>query len=889
MDNQIEIQFGAELGDMEAGGAEAKSIVESIQAAVASLGAAFSAMGTQAVGAFKEVGASAQQSAAAVKEVGEAIEGFRTAIAGIGEAFIAAFAVEQITQFAESMGHTAEQIQHVAIALGTSTGEVQELKGLAAGLGIPFESLETAALRSSKALTQAREGSKQAGEAFKVLGINVNDAVTPVDLLKEEIDKLNTVPDQVTKIGIAYQLFGRNLTAIAPLLGITSAEMATLNEKLIEYGVRNDVAQQKGLALSHAFQENQIAMQGMGNIITDALAPVMAQLVDGVNKLILGFISSYKEGGIAKTMMDELAIALKAAASGVAALIAFLEALTLPFVAVTHGAMAFWDALHGDTLGVVKNLAAIQDGFRGIGDTISWAMGLWTKGAAKLPDLPKPHPAANPPDLKTNKPHHEKGLESELDKLKDKLDELENKHNDTIQDMTAVELTFWQGVASNGPLMASLSQADAATVNRTVMRLTHEEAMKGIETEMASEKDAAASAIADAKAKYVATSAAIQNEIKDTEDAEKRGVISRADATAKILTLIQQQKDAAIQAAELERSARETADDLIMARSDRGTSQYRDALADKLKAEAEFNAQRVAADKVASDAIQAQTRKDADAFKQEWDKALKSWESAVKPFVSTFSQGIEQMITGAKSFGQVMAQVGSQILNDFVSKLIEPMVTKWIAGVFLRAQAEQTGFMGTIVRDLAQMLGIHLSTEAAKTGATVAGVAARTAAEVTGAATTTVVKKIANSKDITQDAGEAAAGAYKAIVGIPVIGPALAPAAAAVAFGAVEAFAAAGFDVPFGKSPVTQLHPEEMVLPKAVADPVRRMASAMGTGAAGGASGGLGGGPTVHLHVQAMDADSFLGFMRGNMRPLQTVLGEMVQGGMAGKMGLATA
>lgn len=888
MDNQIEIQFGAELGDMEAGGAEAKSIVESIQAAVASLGAAFSAMGTQAVGAFKEVGASAQQSAAAVKEVGEAIEGFRTAIAGIGEAFIAAFAVEQITQFAESMGHTAEQIQHVAIALGTSTGEVQELKGLAAGLGIPFDALETAALRSSKALTQAREGSKQAGEAFKVLGINVNDAVTPVDLLKEEIDKLNTVPDQVTKIGIAYQLFGRNLTAIAPLLGITSAEMATLNEKLIEYGVRNDVAQQKGLALSHAFQENQIAMQGMGNIITDALAPVMAQLVDGVNKLILGFISSYKEGGTAKAMMDTLAVAIKVVATAVALLIAGLEALTIPFVAATHGAVAFWDALHGDTLGAVKNMTAISDSVKGVGNTMQWAIDLWTKGI-KLPDLPKPHPAADPPDLKTNKPHHEKGLESELDKLKDKLDELENKHNDTIQDMTAVELTFWQGVASNGPLMASLSQADAATVNRTVMRLTHEEAMKGIETEMASEKDAAASAIADAKAKYVATSASIQNEIKDTEDAEKRGVISRADATAKILTLIQQQKDAAIQAAELERSARETADDLIMARSDRDTSQYRDALADKLKAEAEFNAQRVAADKVASDAIQAQTRRDADAFKQEWDKALKSWESAVKPFVSTFSQGIEQMITGAKSFGQVMAQVGSQILNDFVSKLIEPMVTKWIAGVFLRAQAEQTGFMGTIVRDLAQMLGIHLSTEAAKTGATVAGVAARTAAEVTGAATTTVVKKIANSKDITQDAGEAAAGAYKAIVGIPVIGPALAPAAAAVAFGAVEAFAAAGFDVPFGKSPVTQLHPEEMVLPKAVADPVRRMASAMGTGAAGGASGGLGGGSTVHMHVHAMDADSFLDFARGRKRELQMVLGEMVQGGMAGKMGLATA
>jgi hypothetical protein len=87
-------------------------------------------------------------------------------------------------------------------------------------------------------------------------------------------------------------------------------------------------------------------------------------------------------------------------------------------------------------------------------------------------------------------------------------------------------------------------------------------------------------------------------------------------------------------------------------------------------------------------------------------------------------------------------------------------------------------------------------------------------------------------KEIAGDAKAAAAGAYRAIVGIPYVGPVLAPAAAAVAFGAVMAFssARAGYDIPAGVNPVTQLHEQEMVLPKEQADVIRGMAQGSGGG-----------------------------------------------------------
>ncbi len=110
-------------------------------------------------------------------------------------------------------------------------------------------------------------------------------------------------------------------------------------------------------------------------------------------------------------------------------------------------------------------------------------------------------------------------------------------------------------------------------------------------------------------------------------------------------------------------------------------------------------------------------------------------------------------------------------------------------------------------------------------------------------------------KELQANAVAAAGAAYKAVVGIPYVGPFLAPAAAAVAYGGVMAFgsnlpsAAAGYDIPAGVNPVTQLHAREMVLPARHADVIRNLSDSNVPGA------GL---APVHLHfnVKAMDAKS---------------------------------
>lgn len=98
----------------------------------------------------------------------------------------------------------------------------------------------------------------------------------------------------------------------------------------------------------------------------------------------------------------------------------------------------------------------------------------------------------------------------------------------------------------------------------------------------------------------------------------------------------------------------------------------------------------------------------------------------------------------------------------------------------------------------------------------------------------TILKKLlsksAASSEIAANAAVAGSGAYAAIAAIPFVGPFLAPAAAATAYGGAMAFQAGlasaegGYDIPGTINPIVQTHANEMILPAKHADVIRRMA-----------------------------------------------------------------
>lgn len=200
-------------------------------------------------------------------------------------------------------------------------------------------------------------------------------------------------------------------------------------------------------------------------------------------------------------------------------------------------------------------------------------------------------------------------------------------------------------------------------------------------------------------------------------------------------------------------------------------------------------------------------------------ESKKTWDGILNPIGQSFSSAIRGMITGTTTLRQAVANVGAGIVGSFADAGLK-MVGKWA-----ESKLAMIGWT--------KLLGL---TEDATAAETAAAQAAATAAQ--GYAT------------VGTHAAEAGSAAYASTAAIPIIGPELAPAAAAAAYAGAMSFssgialpsAAGGWEVP--KDTLAMVHENEMILPAPLSDKIRNMTEP------GGGSG------EVHLHVHAIDAAS---------------------------------
>jgi Prophage tail length tape measure protein len=160
----------------------------------------------------------------------------------------------------------------------------------------------------------------------------------------------------------------------------------------------------------------------------------------------------------------------------------------------------------------------------------------------------------------------------------------------------------------------------------------------------------------------------------------------------------------------------------------------------------------------------------------------KQWQSVAQPINSALTSAFRGVISGSETMKQALGNIADALVSKMLDAGLK-IAENWIESQFLTQAA----------------------TEATSTATGVSTIAA--------------------------SAAEAGAAAYASTAAIPIIGPELAPAAAATAYGATLAFqgalgvasAAGGYDIPSGLNPLTQLHQQEMVLPANLANRIRNM------------------------------------------------------------------
>lgn len=202
------------------------------------------------------------------------------------------------------------------------------------------------------------------------------------------------------------------------------------------------------------------------------------------------------------------------------------------------------------------------------------------------------------------------------------------------------------------------------------------------------------------------------------------------------------------------------------------------------------------------------------------------WDDLGSRMSKLWDDGINAMMNGTLRWSNAMRAVGAELVG-WMAGMVKRQVATWVFG------------------------------ENAKSAATQAGTLQRWAMESWAATKSVALWAATAVKNIMVSAWEAMAGAWKAIVGIPYVGPILAPIAAAAAFAGVSSLARnvlsaeGGFDIPRGANPMVQLHEQEMVLPARHANVIRDLAE-------GDGGGGRSGAVTVELKAHPMPGNYFM-------------------------------
>lgn len=263
-------------------------------------------------GATEAEAAGLRGMALAAKENAESVLKFREIVSGFAEVFIAAFAVDQIIDFSKEMGEASEKTQLLSQRLGISTGDVQRLSAMAELSQGSIDAMAGAIAKLDKAQEAALAGGKQQALAFQQLGVDIEKPHTNMELLSAAMDKFSSMADGPAKVALAMDLFGRSGAELIPILSASKEQQAEFNKALDEYGVINETAVAKGNALAEAWDTNALAVMGLRNVFTDAFAPVLTEIQDSMNAFSAAIIESYNQGGIAADIFRAISIVIEA-------------------------------------------------------------------------------------------------------------------------------------------------------------------------------------------------------------------------------------------------------------------------------------------------------------------------------------------------------------------------------------------------------------------------------------------------------------------------------------------------------------------------------------------------------------------------------------------------
>lgn len=206
------------------------------------------------------------------------------AILGIGA--IATAFVKCSTDVAEF----ADDLLSLSAQTGIATDELQKMQYAADFVDVSLETMTGSMNKLTKTMSNARDGSKEASEAFKKLHIRITDGKGALrdsnDVFYETIDRLGQIKNETERDALAMKIFGKSAQELNPLIKAGSDRLKELGIEAENLGViMGEEDLEKAGQFNDALDRMGKVADGLKNSLGLALLPVLTSLFEAISKI----------------------------------------------------------------------------------------------------------------------------------------------------------------------------------------------------------------------------------------------------------------------------------------------------------------------------------------------------------------------------------------------------------------------------------------------------------------------------------------------------------------------------------------------------------------------------------------------------------------------------
>jgi len=296
------------------------------------------------------------------KENKDVISSLGVAFTAVGVAITGSFAlmIKSVTSYNDEIYETSKRT-------GITTETLSKLKYVADQTESSFEAVAMSIKFLNRGIYEASQGNAKYLVDFGNLGIQIKDVngklITAEDAFMRISDKFKGMEDGAKKTSIAMSLFGRQGTAIIPILNLGSAEIKRLSDEAERLGVVLTTENAKDIdAFSDQMKSLKASMTGLYMSLAITLIPSLKKLVD----VLTTGVVALRNFANAHPVLTQAIVILTGALGLLSLAIGSVLLLLGPF------ALA-WNSLM--TLGIIARIQAMVAGISAIGPAAIAAVG----------------------------------------------------------------------------------------------------------------------------------------------------------------------------------------------------------------------------------------------------------------------------------------------------------------------------------------------------------------------------------------------------------------------------------------------------------------------------------------------------------------------------------